>query len=261
MANAQSISRYADVISKLNVGNLNAASDLPKNLEIATSGNLSIYYAPFEYVNPKARITIVGITPGFTQTRNALLEANRQLRSGASTDAALVAAKQTGAFSGAMRNALIEMLDHCGINRWLGISSATELFSSKRQLLQTTSVLPFPVFVDGKDYNGTPSMIKHPFLKQFLLEGCKTNLVGGTSHVYVPLGTKVSEALGYLGQLGLINSSQILNGMPHPAGQNAERISYFLGKKQKSSLSKKTNGDKIDQEKRWLLEKVSALHP
>ena len=259
MANAQSITRYAEDISKLNFGNLNAASDLPKSLEIATLGNLSVYYAPFEYVNPKARMTIVGITPGFTQTRNALLEANRQLRSGASADAALIAAKQTGAFSGAMRNALIEMLDYCGLNRWLGISSATELFTSRRELLQTTSVLPFPVFVDGKDYNGTPSMIKNPFLKQFLVEGSRKTLVGGASHVYVPLGPKVSEALNYLSQQGLINASQILDGMPHPSGANAERIAYFLGRKPKAALSSKTNGDKIDQEKRELLKKVAAL--
>ncbi len=261
MANSQSITRYVDVISKLDADNLNAANDLPKSLELATSGNLSIYYAPFEYVNPKARITIVGITPGFTQTRNALFEANRQLRSGASAEAALIAAKQTGAFSGAMRNALIEMLDYCGLNRWLGISSATELFSSRRELLQTTSVLPFPVFVDGKDYNGTPSMIKNPLLKQFLVEGCRKTLVGGVSHVYVPLGPKVSEALIYLSQQGLINSNQILDGMPHPSGANAERIAYFLGKKQRSALSSKTNPLKIDQEKQALLAKISALKP
>jgi len=27
-------------------------------------GNLEIYYAPFDYINSKAKIVIVGITPG-----------------------------------------------------------------------------------------------------------------------------------------------------------------------------------------------------
>ncbi len=30
-------------------------------------GNLEIYYAPFDYINSKAKIVIVGITPGLQQ--------------------------------------------------------------------------------------------------------------------------------------------------------------------------------------------------
>ncbi len=33
------------------------------------SGDVKIYYAPFEYINPSARIVLVGITPGPTQIR------------------------------------------------------------------------------------------------------------------------------------------------------------------------------------------------
>lgn len=32
-----------------------------------SSGPVSIYYAPFEYINPSARVVLVGITPGPTQ--------------------------------------------------------------------------------------------------------------------------------------------------------------------------------------------------
>ena len=32
---------------------------------INSDGNIKIYYAPFDYVNSKAKIMIVGITPGF----------------------------------------------------------------------------------------------------------------------------------------------------------------------------------------------------
>lgn len=35
------------------------------------SGDVKIYYAPFEYMNPSARIVLVGITPGPTQMVNA----------------------------------------------------------------------------------------------------------------------------------------------------------------------------------------------
>ena len=33
---------------------------------INKEGNIKIYYAPFDYVNSKAKIVIVGITPGLT---------------------------------------------------------------------------------------------------------------------------------------------------------------------------------------------------
>lgn len=43
------------------------------------SGNVKIYYAPFEYINHSARIVLVGITPGPTQMVNANNEAQRAL--------------------------------------------------------------------------------------------------------------------------------------------------------------------------------------
>ncbi len=46
------------------------------------SGDVKIYYAPFEYINPSARIVLVGITPGPTQMVNANNEARRALQAG-----------------------------------------------------------------------------------------------------------------------------------------------------------------------------------
>ena len=39
---------------------------------INKEGNIKIYYAPFDYVNSKAKIMIVGITPGLQQTRKRI---------------------------------------------------------------------------------------------------------------------------------------------------------------------------------------------
>ena len=47
------------------------------NLLMDTSGSVKVYYAPFEYINPSARIVLVGITPGPTQMANANNEARR----------------------------------------------------------------------------------------------------------------------------------------------------------------------------------------
>jgi len=77
--------------------------------------------------------------------------------------------------------------------------------------------------------------------------------------VYVPLGEKVTEALYFLADRGLLNRQQILDGLPHPSGANAERIAYFLGNKERSALSVKTNAAKLDQLKSAILEKVGRL--
>ncbi len=47
---------------------------------IDSNGDMKIYYAPFEYTNPSARIVLVGITPGPTQMVNANNEARRALK-------------------------------------------------------------------------------------------------------------------------------------------------------------------------------------
>jgi len=42
---------------------------------IAHDGEITVTYAPLEYVNEQARIVLVGITPRRQQAVNALLEA------------------------------------------------------------------------------------------------------------------------------------------------------------------------------------------
>lgn len=77
--------------------------------------------------------------------------------------------------------------------------------------------------------------------------------------MFIPLGPKVTETLEWLASQKIINENQILSGMPHPSGANAERIAYFLGNKPKDQLSIKTNPDSIDKNKRNLLLKVNDL--
>ena len=33
-------------------------------LQLATTGRMQVFYAPFDAVNPEAKVTLVGITPG-----------------------------------------------------------------------------------------------------------------------------------------------------------------------------------------------------
>lgn len=134
------------------------------------SGDVKIYYAPFEYINPSARIVLVGITPGPTQMVNANNEARRALQAGKSSMEAIQAAKSVGAFSGEpLRSNLINQLNHWGFHKWLGLTDSADLFSTSRHLVQTTSLLRYPVFVKDDDYRGSPDMTKHPLLRKYLL--------------------------------------------------------------------------------------------
>ena len=80
-------------------------------------------------------------------------------------------AKEAAAFSGEpMRGNLIRQMDHWGLHDWLGLRSSAELFSSARHLLQSTSLLRYPVFVKDDDYRGDPNMLTQPLLRRYLLK-------------------------------------------------------------------------------------------
>lgn len=222
-------------------------------------GALSIYYAPFDYVNKSARLVVVGITPGKTQMMNAIAEARHQLESGADTLTALRLAKRTGSFSGTMKPNSVNLLDNIGIHQWLSLRSCDVLFADANDLVHTTSALRYPVFVDGANYNGTPNMLKHPLLKRHLVEYFGSEVRQLRDALFVPLGDKVAEALQFLVGLGMIDSHRVLDGLPHPSGANAERVAYFLGNKARERLSAKTDSRKIDKAKTTLLSKMENL--
>jgi hypothetical protein len=234
-------SRFADSIRHYD-GNPQSA-----DLYLASDGALSAYYAPFDALNNAARIVLVGITPGKTQAHNALVAARDQLQRGASHEAALRAAKATGAFSGGMRSNLVAMLDRIGLAQRLGFQSCGALFGGSSQVLQTASVLPFPVFVNGANYNGTPDPLKSAFLRGMVVEHFEPIVRALPDALYVPLGPVPAKVLEWLRLEGKLHSNRVLAGLPHPSGANAERIAYFLGKKARQDLSTKTDPNRLDE--------------
>ena len=251
--------RYRDAIKNIDLGGIKDSTDLPSSLLLGCEGNLSAYYIPFDFVNLHARVVLVGITPGFTQVLNALSEAQKQLRSGATGETVLRCAKKTGAFSGGLRKNLIALLDAIGLQRKLEIDSCADLFESRGELVQTTSVLRHPIFVSGQNYNGAPEMVKHPFLRKLLVQYFGEEARQLPDAIYIPLGPKVAKGLGFLAAEGILNPDRILGGLPHPSGANAERIAYFLGKKKRESLSAATDPGKLDQARQDLISRLSKL--
>lgn len=250
-------SRFADTIQSM--PHLSNADHLPASLLISDSGSLQTFYAPFEHINREARITICGITPGLHQARNALNAARQCLQNGMSHDEALAQAKQTASFSGPMRRNLVAMLNHLGLPSWLGIDDSMQLFDLHADLVHYTSALRNPVFVNSNNYSGSPAMLKDPTLRQQIDTSLIEEVRVLPHNLFLPLGPKVAEVFQVLVNRGVLDRSQVLDGMPHPSGANAERIAYFLGRKPREALSSKVNPDKLDQAQRDLRIKLAAL--
>lgn len=252
-----SLEQFSSLIS---ASTHNFAHPLPAELLLASEGDLQTFYAPFDYVNAGARIVLCGITPGLQQASRALDEARRQLRQGASVEHARLAAKETASFAGAMRSNLINMLDHVGAHTLLDIDSCARLFDTHRHLVHYTSALRYPVFVDGQNYSGSPAMLSRASLRHQVETHLAEEIRAlGPQSLYVPLGPKVTEVFQHLQAKGLLKPEQLLDGLPHPSGANAERISYFLGSKAREKLSSKTNAATLDTAKARILAKLASL--
>jgi hypothetical protein len=102
-------------------------------------------------------------------------------------------------------------------------------------------------------------MVTTPLLQSQLLDYFAAEAAQLPDAVYVPLGPRVGQALSWLARRGVLDEGRILHGIPHPSGANAERIAYFLGRKEKSALSSRTNGDQIDADRRALRAKMAVL--
>lgn len=226
---------------------------------IARSAKLSQYWCPSEYVPTNARIAIVGITPGREQATNIFEAFRVALLAGQQTADGLRTAKLAGSFSGPMRANLVRMLDSIGLHKKLGLITCASLFEPANELAHFTSALRYPVFIDGRNYNGSP-----PILSVDILRKCvETYLAAEASSLkvilWLPLGPKPTTTLKHLASKGVIAPDAILEGMPHPSGANAERIAFFLGNKLKADLSPNTRPEKIEMARQILFDKVNRL--
>jgi hypothetical protein len=191
-------------------------------------GALALYYAPFDYINERARVALVGIAPGWFQMELAHRTARDALRSGLPPERASELARVTASFSGAIRKNLVAMLDGMGLHTALGLPSSWDLFGERLGLLHTTAVVRYPLFVRGANWTGyTPDPLRHPLLRRFVLEGLAEELRRVPAALVVPLGKSVAESLSYLASIGATDAARCLPGLPHPSGANAHRHAQF----------------------------------
>lgn len=198
---------------------------------------LEIFYAPHnEYINPNAKVFIIGITPGFQQMSTAIATARKQLELGISIQEIQYACKVAGRFSGAMRKNIITMLDDIKLNERLHLMSCRELFEKEDHLLHTVSLIPYSVFVKKQNYSGhTPKIMKSSVLSKYIYENFKEELYclsAPEEVLLIPLGKAVEEVLVHLVEEGILKKGQILYNFPHPSGANVNRIPQLNANKE-----------------------------
>jgi hypothetical protein len=240
---------FAPTLRDMSMAALLSEIERPARLLIAAETwrgrQLEIAYSPFDHVNLGAEVVIVGLTPGRQQMRNALVEARRCLMNGMSEDEAMRAAKTFASFSGPMRTNLIALLDSIAVNRALKLSSASSLWAVDSQRVHFTSALRYPVFIDGENYSGAPSILSTPLLKTHLMQWFAKEMAMLPNAIFIPLGPKVTEAVEAVAMHLGLSTNRVLSGLPHPSGANAERIAFFLGRKNRADVSLKVDADRL----------------
>jgi len=212
-------------IKLLETINLKSVKD--KNFLLKKDKNIEIYYAPFDFINSKAKIVIVGITPGLQQ----MLQSYEVINQGKS----LKEVKDLSSFKGSMRTGLIKYLDELKINDILKIKSCESLFNKNSKYLHTTSLVKYPVFDKGKNYSGA-NILKKKILLDFIEKNFLEELKTLKKSIIIPLGNTVSSTIEYLNNKYKLKLSCFLKGFPHPSGANARKNIQFKENKRNMKL-------------------------
>ena len=195
----------------------------------------------FDYVNPKAEVVIVGITPGNSQLKGDRVGLSPR------------EVKRMNAFAGGMRRNLIHMLDYIGVNQLLGIETCKSLWEEDFDRVEMTSLLKEATYELKKD--GTKEMFRHAekiaksekltkMLEEGFLEDCKSY---NNAVLFVACGSGVYDELKRLQSEKKIQGDVV--GIAHPSGANMKYIPCYLGNKEPSNQSLQKYVDKAKEAK------------
>jgi hypothetical protein len=258
MTNSQ-FDRYSSCIRALRP-DFEREAPLPAELRMGGNGDFEVYYAPFDHVTTTAKVVLVGSTPGRTQAHLALKAARDALAAGASHREAESSAKVTASFGGAMRSNIVALLDHVELATKLGLVSCAELWGNRADLVHFTSVLRYPVFKRGKNFDGA-GIVRQPLLRSEIDRWFAAECEALRDALFVPLGPAVTQACAHVVATGGLRADQVVESLPHPSPANGERIAYFLGRKSRVDLSKKTDPAKLDRARSEIERRIASWTP
>ena len=179
------------------------------------------------YVNPNAKVVIVGISPGSSQSSNTNYNPKKDSKYN----------NQQCAFKDpkrkAIQNNLIKMLDSISINKYLDINSCSSLWNEDFDKINFISVLPHSVlkndkFISKIEYS---EIVKNSLLKREfdLFIDALTQYSKDT--IFVACGPSVYEILVNHTSL----DSKKIVPIAHPSGANSGRVNAYCSKKIKDN--------------------------
>ena len=208
-------------IKALGLDDLKKENILKSDLVIHSDNKgLDVVYAPFEHINNKAKVVIVGITPGWTQLKNSY----KYVIENENTDNNILKmrAKRYASFSGTMRTRLIKWLDEIGVSNALGFDSCSIPFDNlDDETIHTSAVLRYPIFYKLNNYSGhNPKLLSNPYFIKQIENIFLPEMENFSSSLIVPLGSAVQSVFNYIEEEKMKNFKYILSGFPHPSSLN-----------------------------------------
>ena len=173
----------------------------------------------FDYVNSKAEVVIVGITPGNSQQKGS--------REGMSPREI----KRKYAFAGALRKNMVRMLDYIGLNSLLRIDTCASLWEQDFDRVEMTSLLKDATYVVGQRgktmFKDTEIIAKSKELSEKYENGFVRDCEQyKQAKLFVACGQGVYDELMKLKGRGVIAAPVV--AIAHPSGNNAIRVKYYM---------------------------------
>lgn len=174
----------------------------------------------FDYVNPKAEVVIVGITPGNSQQKGS--------REGMSPREI----KRKFAFAGTLRKNMVRMLDYIGLNSLLRIDTCASLWEQDFDRVEMTSLLKDATYVVGQRgktmFKDTEIIAKSKELSEKYENGFVRDCEQyKQAKLFVACGQGVYDELMKLKGRGVITAPVV--AIAHPSGNNGVRVLYYMG--------------------------------
>ncbi|MBM4922443.1 hypothetical protein HYO37_15155 [Vibrio parahaemolyticus] len=129
--------KYKEIISTLGTSRFLPNSGASEQLRIypamgeSCASNISVYYAPFDDVNKKAKVVLLGITHGLAQMLRACRASAEALETEDDCSSALSEMKRQSSFKddkNQMRPNIFRQFDHWGVTEWLGLARESWYF-------------------------------------------------------------------------------------------------------------------------------------
>jgi hypothetical protein len=219
---------YADAIRNLPSRDLDVDDLRCERFRLQAEKRIDVYYTPFDYVNEAARVSLVGITPGWHQMRAAYMTARALLQSGMPHREVLAGVSSAAGFSGPMRTNLVRMLDGLSLPQLLGIATSADLFGSSRHLRHGTSAIRYAAFIAGRNYTGSsPALTTVPLFRRYVFDVLAPELARVRGSIVIPMGRAVESALQLLIDARHLSAERCCLGFPHPSGGNGYRIRHY----------------------------------